>query len=96
MVKNIWKKHCHFCNAAINHLDHKDVELLSKFIAYNGKIKPRRLSGLCTKHQRLVSNAIKKARIIGLLPFIRDEFETEKKDKNTAKKTTTVKKVTKK
>jgi small subunit ribosomal protein S18 len=66
------KKVCYLCQMGVNHIDYKDVELLSKYIAYNGKILPRRISGACTKHQRMVANAIKRARIVALIPFVKD------------------------
>ncbi|MDR0857169.1 MAG: 30S ribosomal protein S18 [Mycoplasmataceae bacterium] len=56
----------------MNFIDYKDVELLKKYIAYNGKILPRRTTGICNKHQRMIANAIKRARIVALLPFIID------------------------
>jgi small subunit ribosomal protein S18 len=68
----IKKKYCYLCQAGINHIDYKNVELLEKFISYNGKILPRRISGACTKHQRMVANAIKRARIVALLPFVKE------------------------
>lgn len=64
-------KHCFFCSAGIDYIDHKNVELLNKFIAYNGKILPRRVTGTCAKHQHAITNAIKRARLIGLIPFVR-------------------------
>jgi small subunit ribosomal protein S18 len=65
-------KRCYFCKTGINHVDHKDVETISRFISYNGKILPRRISGVCAKHQRMISNAIKRARIIALIPFVKE------------------------
>nr|BBK20533.1 ribosomal protein S18 [Cryptomonas sp. SAG 977-2f] len=51
-------------------IDYKDVELLSKFLTEQGKILPRRVTGLTTKQQSRLTKAVKKARIIALLPFI--------------------------
>lgn len=68
----ITPKACVLCEKGVLNVDYKDVELLSKFISYNGKILPRRVTGLCTKHQRYVTNAIKQARIIALLPFVKE------------------------
>lgn len=51
-------------------IDYKNVELLYKFISAEGKILPRRLSGLSAKQQRYVTKAIKNARMVGLLPFV--------------------------
>lgn len=54
-------------------IDYKDVELLSKFLSEQGKILPRRLTGLTTKQQTRVTKAIKRARILSLLPFVNRE-----------------------
>ena len=53
-------------------IDYKDVKLLRKFISERGKIVPRRISGLCAKHQRELTNAIKRARVMALLPYKND------------------------
>src|SRR5437868_3813893 len=63
------KKVCKFCVEKIDAIDYKDVRLLSGFVAERGKIIPRRLTGVCTPHQRRLSTAIKQARNIALLPF---------------------------
>jgi small subunit ribosomal protein S18 len=63
------KKVCKFCVEKIDSVDYKDVRLLSGFVAESGKIVPRRLTGVCTPHQRRLSEAIKQARNIALLPF---------------------------
>jgi small subunit ribosomal protein S18 len=63
------KKVCKFCVEKIQAIDYKDYRLLSQFVAESGKIVPRRLSGVCTPHQRRLSVAIKQARNIALLPF---------------------------
>lgn len=62
-------KTCYFCANNVKQVDYKDVILLRKHINAAGKILPVRRTGNCAKHQRLVANAIKRARIIGLLPF---------------------------
>jgi small subunit ribosomal protein S18 len=62
-------KVCALCVKKVQHLDYKDVELLRRFISSEGKILPRRLSGACSRHQRGLTTAIKRARNIGLLPF---------------------------
>ncbi len=54
-------------------IDYKDIELLSKFITERGKILPRRLTGLTSKQQRDLTTAVKRARIVALLPFINKE-----------------------
>jgi small subunit ribosomal protein S18 len=63
------KKVCKFCTEKIDNINYKDVRLLSQFVAESGKIVPRRLTGVCTPHQRRVTEAIKQARNIALLPF---------------------------
>jgi small subunit ribosomal protein S18 len=63
------KKVCKFCTEKIDGIPYKDVRLLQQFVAERGKIVPRRLSGVCTTHQRRLSRAIKQARNIALLPF---------------------------
>ncbi len=63
------KKVCHFCAKKIDEVDYKDVVILRKYITDRGKILSQRISGACAKHQRRLSKAIKRARIVGLLPF---------------------------
>jgi small subunit ribosomal protein S18 len=63
------KKVCKFCVEKIESINYKDVRLLAGFVAESGKITPRRLTGVCTPHQRRLSLAIKQARNIALLPF---------------------------
>jgi small subunit ribosomal protein S18 len=63
------KKVCKFCTEKIDGIDYKDFRLLAGFVAESGKIVPRRLTGVCTPHQRRLSSAIKQARNIALLPF---------------------------
>jgi small subunit ribosomal protein S18 len=63
------KKVCKFCTEKIEAINYKDVRLLAGFVAESGKIVPRRLTGVCTRHQRRLSAAIKQARNIALLPF---------------------------
>jgi small subunit ribosomal protein S18 len=63
------KKVCKFCVEKIEAINYKDVRLLQQFVAESGKIVPRRLTGVCTPHQRRLSSAIKQARNIALLPF---------------------------
>lgn len=63
------KKVCKFCVEKIEAINYKDVRLLGQFVAESGKIVPRRLTGVCTPHQRRLSTGIKQARNIALLPF---------------------------
>lgn len=68
------RKVCYFCVNKIqaNEIDYKDLNWLRKYMSDRGKIVPRRVSGSCAKHQRALTVAIKKARAIGLLPFVVD------------------------
>jgi small subunit ribosomal protein S18 len=63
------KKVCKFCVEKIDSIHYRDVRLLQQFVAERGKIVPRRLTGVCTTHQRRLTRAIKQARNIALLPF---------------------------
>ena len=63
------KKVCKFCTEKIDAIPYRDVRLLQGFVAERGKIVPRRLTGVCTTHQRKLTRAIKQARNIALLPF---------------------------
>ena len=64
------RKVCFFCTEGIDHIDYKDVELLDRFVSDRGKIRPRRQTGTCAKHQRRIALAIKRARQVALLPFV--------------------------
>ena len=61
------KKVCYMCTG--KDVDYKDVETLKKFVNERGKILPRRVTGNCAKHQRYIAEQVKRARIIGLLPY---------------------------
>ncbi len=63
------KKVCHFCHEKVIRVDYKDTATLRKFISDRGKIRARRVSGNCTRHQRDVATAIKNAREMALLPY---------------------------
>ena len=63
------KKVCNFCVDRVDEIDYKDVDKLKKYVSDKGKILPRRVTGTCAKHQRKVTEAIKRARRIALLPF---------------------------
>lgn len=66
------KKVCQFCADKTEIIDYKDVEKLKKNITDRGKILPKRITGSCAKHQREVTTAIKRARIVALLPYTTD------------------------
>ena len=63
------RKVCAFCLEKATEIDYKDIAKLKKYVTEKGKILPRRMTGVCSKHQRLLSTAIKRARLIALLPF---------------------------
>lgn len=69
MKRSSRRKVCVFCQEKVQYIDYKDVNRLKKFITEGGKILPRRMSGVCAMHQKELSSAIKKARIVALLPF---------------------------
>ncbi|MFZ4099735.1 MAG: 30S ribosomal protein S18 [Chlamydiia bacterium] len=64
------RKRCPFTAAGIREIDYKDVETLSRFITERGKILPRRITGVSHHHQKQLSMAIKRARLVALLPFV--------------------------
>ena len=63
---------CSFCVDKVTEIDYKDTAKLRKYITERGKILPRRISGNCAKHQRSMTEAVKRARIIALLPYTND------------------------
>jgi small subunit ribosomal protein S18 len=66
------KKVCIFCADKIDYIDYKDIARLRKFTSERAKILPRRISGACAKHQRQITVAIKRARVVALMPFTCD------------------------
>lgn len=66
------KRVCNFCVDKAVAIDYKEIDKLRRFITERGKILPRRISGNCAKHQRLLTDAIKRARNIALLPYTID------------------------
>ena len=66
------KKICNFCAEKSEFIDYKDVLKLRKYVSERSKILPRRITGTCAKHQRELTDAIKRARHVALLPFISD------------------------
>ncbi|KPJ49137.1 30S ribosomal protein S18 [candidate division TA06 bacterium DG_26] len=63
------ERKCYFCTQN-EQIDYKDVAKLRRYMSEKGKILPRRITGACAKHQRKVTKAIRKARIVALLPFV--------------------------
>ena len=68
----IKKKYCRFKKSGIKYIDYKDADFLSKFLNEQGKILPRRITGTSLKFQRKVSQAVKRARHIAVLPYVTD------------------------
>lgn len=66
------RKVCQFCIDKVEYIDYKDVATLKKYISENGKILPRRMTGNTARHQRMLTNAIKRARQVALLPYTED------------------------
>lgn len=63
-------KICYFCQQKMDKIDYKDVRLLRHYMNSQGKIYPRKKYGTCAKHQRALAQAIKRARVIALVPFV--------------------------
>ena len=64
------RKSCQFCKAKMEDVDYKDIGLLRRYISEKGKIRSRRITGACRRHQNQVSRAIKRAREMALLPYV--------------------------
>ncbi len=64
------RKFCKFCLNKVEHIDYKDIGMTRRYVSDRGKILPRRISGVCARHQRRLARAIKQARAIALLPFV--------------------------
>jgi len=65
------KKPCRLCREKVKSIDYKDIDLLNRFVSDRGKIITSRITGNCAKHQRMVANAVKRARLAALLPFVK-------------------------
>ena len=66
------KKVCAFCVENVDHIDYKDVAKLKRYVSERAKIIPRRVTGTCARHQRELTQAIKRARHVAFLPYIND------------------------
>ena len=64
------KKYCRLCKEKVTSVDYKNIDLLSKYTKNGGKILSRRFSGACSKHQKMITEAVKRARAIALLPYV--------------------------
>ncbi|MEA3350226.1 MAG: 30S ribosomal protein S18 [Chloroflexota bacterium] len=62
-------RYCRFCSDANIDIDHKNIDVLENLVFNDGKIRPRRQTGTCAKHQRQITKAVKRARHLALLPF---------------------------
>lgn len=65
------KRFCYFCKENIENIDYKNISLLEKFISDKGKIRPKRSTGNCVQHQRKIAMAVKRARVIALMPYFK-------------------------
>ncbi len=65
------KKPCRLCREKVKSIDYKNIDLLNKFVSDRGRIISPRITGNCARHQRMVANGIKRARLAALLPFVR-------------------------
>jgi small subunit ribosomal protein S18 len=68
------RKICRFCDNKINYIDFKDERLLRRFTNERGKIIPRRISGNCARHQRALTRAIKRARVLAIMAFESESY----------------------
>jgi len=69
------RKSCFFCKSKVDEIDYKNVNELRRYISEKGKIRSRRISGACRRHQRQVAVAVKRAREIALLPYVSEGAE---------------------
>ena len=70
--ENKKRKNCNFCAEHIEVIDYKDALKIRRYLTEAGKILPRRITGTCAKHQRMLASAVKKAREAGLLSYVFD------------------------
>ncbi len=70
MITSDKAKYCFFCVNSISQIDYKNTQMLQRFLSSYGKIVPRRRSGVCSKHQRILANTIKRSRFLALLPYV--------------------------
>ena len=68
------KKKCKFCLDRVTYIDYKDERRVRRFMTDRGKITPRRITGTCAKHQRMLAMAVKRARLIALVPYVREYY----------------------
>jgi len=70
------RKSCQYCRDKVEHVDYKDITALRKFISDRGKIRSRRITGACRRHQNQIATAVKRARELALLPYVGDTRES--------------------
>ena len=68
-MKQPRRKYCQFCKEGTEYIDYKDTQVLRQYVTDRGKIKPRHVTGCCVQHQRDVANAVKRARVMALMPY---------------------------
>lgn len=66
------RKVCRFCERNVRDIDYKRIDILRRYVPERGKITPRRVTGTCAYHQRRLTTAIKRARLLALLPYVSD------------------------
>jgi small subunit ribosomal protein S18 len=64
------RKSCHFCREKVDQIDYKDFAALRRYVSDRGKIRSRRITGACRRHQNQLSSAVKRARELALLPYV--------------------------
>jgi small subunit ribosomal protein S18 len=64
------RKSCHFCRDKVDQIDYKDFQSLRRFLSDRGKIRSRRITGACRRHQNQLATAVKRARELALLPYV--------------------------
>jgi small subunit ribosomal protein S18 len=72
--KQLKRKVCKLCVEKVDRIDYKDDRRIGRFVTDRGKIVPRRISGTCARHQKQITLAVKRARILALLPFTSDQM----------------------
>ena len=72
------RKPCPFCKDKIEHVDYKDVGTLRKFVSDRGKIRTRRITGACRRHQNQIARAVKRARELALLPYVAESTGSDR------------------
>lgn len=80
------RKFCRFCAEKVDYVDYKDIALLRRFISERGKIRARRVTGNCARHQRQVATAVKNAREMALLPYSTRAAEDRQSGRQSARR----------